>query len=43
MSLAKQGKITEEMEYIAIRENQCNEENENLRQGTYHTGEKFRS
>ncbi len=39
MSLAKQGKITEEMEYIAIRENQCNEENENLRHGTYHTGE----
>ena len=39
MSLARQGKITEEMEYIAIRENQCSEENENLRQGTYHSGE----
>ena len=41
MSLAKQGVVTQEMEYIAIRENQCQEKNERLRQGTYHKGESF--
>ena len=41
MSLAKEGIITEEMEYIAIRENQCLDENEKLKQGNYHLGENF--
>ena len=41
MSLAKEGIITEEMEYIAIRENQCHDENEKLKQGNYHLGENF--
>ena len=39
--LAKQGVVTEEMEFIAIRENQCREKNERLRKGTYHKGESF--
>ena len=41
MSLAKQGKITEEMEYIAIRENQNLEKNSKLKEGRFHTGENF--
>ena len=41
MSLAKEGIITEEMEYIAIRENQCLDENDKLKQGNYHLGENF--
>ena len=41
MSLAREGIITEEMEYIAIRENQCHDENEKLKQGNYHLGENF--
>ena len=41
MSLAKKGIITEEMEYIAIRENQNLEENLKLKNGNFHKGENF--
>ena len=41
MSLAKKGIITEEMEYIAIRENQNLEENLKLKNGNFHKGESF--
>ena len=41
MSLAKKGVITEEMEYIAIRENQNLEENIKLKNGNFHKGENF--
>jgi|TARA_B110000305_G_C19428423_1_gene634929 phosphomethylpyrimidine synthase len=41
MSLAKKGIITEEMEYIAIRENQNYEENLKLKNGNFHKGENF--
>lgn len=41
LSLARQGLITEEMEYIAIRENQNIEKNKRLKQGTFHVGENF--
>ena len=41
MSLARKGIITEEMEYIAIRENQNLEKNSKLKEGRFHTGENF--
>jgi phosphomethylpyrimidine synthase len=41
MSLARKGIITEEMEYIAIRENQNIEKNSKLKEGRFHTGENF--
>ena len=41
MSLAKKGVITEEMEFIAIRENQNHEENLKLKNGNFHQGEDF--
>ncbi|MDC3018940.1 phosphomethylpyrimidine synthase ThiC [Gammaproteobacteria bacterium] len=41
MSLARKGIITEEMEYIAIRENQNIENNSKLKEGRFHTGENF--
>jgi len=41
MSLAKKGIITEEMEYIAIRENQNLDENLKLKNGNFHKGENF--
>ena len=41
MSLAKKGIVTEEMEYIAIRENQNLEENIKLKNGNFHKGENF--
>ena len=41
MSLARKGIITEEMEYIAIRENQNVEKNSKLKEGRFHTGENF--
>ena len=36
MSLAREGFITEEMEYIAIRENQNLESNSQLKEGQFH-------
>ena len=41
MSLARKGIITEEMEYISIRENQNIEKNSTLKEGRFHTGENF--
>ena len=41
MSLAKNGIVTPEMEYIAIRENQNIEKNRKLKEGTFHAGESF--
>jgi len=41
MSLARKGIITEEMEYIAIRENQNLEENSKIKEGHFHKGENF--
>ena len=41
MSLAREGFITEEMEYIAIRENQNLESNSKLKEGHFHKGENF--
>jgi len=41
MSLARKGIITEEMEYIAIRENQNLENNSKLKEGRFHAGENF--
>ena len=41
MSLARKGIITEEMEYIAIRENQNLEENSKVKEGHFHEGEDF--
>ena len=41
MSLARKGIITEEMEYIAIRENQNLEENSKIKEGHFHKGEDF--
>ena len=41
MSLARKGVITEEMEYIAIRENQNIEKNSKLKEGRFHVGENF--
>ncbi len=41
MSLARKGIITEEMEYIAIRENQNLDKNSKLKEGRFHTGENF--
>ena len=41
MSLARKGIITEEMEYIAIRENQNLEKNSKLKEGRFHAGENF--
>ncbi len=41
MSLAKKGVITEEMEFIAIRENQNHDENLKLKNGNFHQGEDF--
>ena len=41
MSLARKGIITEEMEYIAIRENQNLEKNSKIKEGHYHEGENF--
>ena len=41
MSLAREGVITEEMEYIAIRENQNIKQNSELKEGRFHTGENF--
>ena len=41
MSLARKGIITEEMEYIAIRENQNLEKNSILKEGRFHSGENF--
>ena len=41
MSLAREGFITEEMEYIAIRENQNLESNSKLKEGLFHKGENF--
>ena len=41
MSLARKGIITEEMEYISIRENQNIEKNSKLKEGRFHTGENF--
>ena len=41
MSLAREGVITEEMEYIAIRENQNIKQNSELKEGRFHKGENF--
>ncbi len=41
MSLARKGIITEEMEYIAIRENQNLEKNSKIKEGHFHEGENF--
>lgn len=41
MSLARKGIITEEMEYIAIRENQNLDENSKIKEGHFHKGEDF--
>ena len=41
MSLAKNGIVTPEMEFIAIRENQNIEKNRKLKEGTFHAGESF--
>mgnify|MGYP001444351985 FL=1 len=41
MSLARKGIITEEMEYIAIRENQNLDENSKIKEGHFHEGEDF--
>ena len=41
MSLAKKGIITEEMEFIAIRENQNYQENLKVKNGNFHKGENF--
>ena len=41
MSLARKGIITEEMEYITIRENQNLENNSKLKEGRFHAGENF--
>ena len=41
MSLARKGIITEEMEYIAIRENQNLEKNSKIKEGYFHEGENF--
>ena len=41
MSLARDGVITEEMEYIAIRENQNIKQNSELKEGRFHKGENF--
>ena len=41
MSLARKGIITEEMEYISIRENQNLEENSKVKEGHFHEGEDF--
>tara|TARA_Y200000002_G_scaffold209864_1_gene173099 strand:+ start:4215 stop:5972 length:1758 start_codon:yes stop_codon:yes gene_type:complete len=41
MSLAREGIITEEMEYIAIRENQNIKQNSELKEGRFHKGENF--
>jgi len=41
MSLARKGIITEEMEYIAIRENQNLDENSKIKEGHFHKGENF--
>ena len=41
MSLARKGVITEEMEYIAIRENQNLDENSKIKEGHFHEGEDF--
>ena len=41
MSLARKGIITEEMEYVAIRENQNLDENSKIKEGHFHKGEDF--
>ena len=41
MSLARKGIISEEMEYIAIRENQNLEKNSKIKEGNFHEGENF--
>ena len=41
MSLAKNGIVTPEMEFISIRENQNIEKNRKLKEGTFHAGESF--
>ena len=41
MSLARKGIITEEMEYIALRENQNLDENSKIKEGHFHKGEDF--
>ena len=41
MSLARKGIITEEMEYVAIRENQNLDENSKIKEGHFHEGEDF--
>ena len=41
MSLARKGIITEEMEYIALRENQNLDENSKIKEGHFHEGEDF--